>query len=129
MFYAFHYDVQAGDLVTAPKELDMILAAGLVHQVDIMFEDGCNYDVGIQLFQGGAQIWPSTPGRSFRGNATIVSFREYFELTGPSNTIRAVIWTDDASNIGMVVIQFGVLPPEIVQPLSFKALLDAAVGL
>ena len=129
MFYAFHHDVQATELIDAPKILDMGLCGGLIHQVDIMFEDGCNYDVGVQIFQGGSQIWPSQPGQSFRGNATIVSFREFFELSKQNDQLRAVIWTDDAANYGMVVIQFGVLPPEIVQPLSFKSLLDAAAGL
>lgn len=125
MFYATHYDVQAEDLVAAKHEIDIHLTAGVIHQMDIMFEDGCAYDVAVQIFHGGAQIWPSEPGTSFRGNSTIVSFREFFPLLKAVNTLRAVIWTEDAASIGMVVIQFGVLPPEIIQPLSFAGLLQA----
>ena len=129
MFYVFHYDVQAADLASAKHPLDMVLTAGVIHQVDIMFEDGCNYDVAVQLFKGGSQIWPSSEGYSFRGNATIVSFREFYPLKSAINDLRALIWTEDADNIGMIVIQLGILPAEIIQPLSFAELLKAAAGL
>lgn len=125
MFYAFHYDVQAADLVDAKHEMDMTIAGGIIHQIDIMFEDGCNYNVAVQLYQGGSQIWPSEPGTSFRGNSTIVSFREFFPIPKSEDRLTAKIWTEDASSLGMIVIQLGILPEEIIQPISYDALLRA----
>ena len=129
MFYAFHYDVQATDLVTNKHRIDMTLTAGIIHQVDILFENGCNYDVAIQIFKGATQLFPTNPGESFRGNATVISFREFLEIKGAVNEFHADVWTEDTANTGMIVIQFGILARDIIQPLSFKELVKAATAI
>lgn len=128
MFYAFNYTLTTGDIVTAPHRIDMKLSAGIVHQVDILFEDGCNHKAGVQIFRGNHQIWPSNRGAALTGNATIVSFREFEELKPGLNELYALVWGDGTITDVQVIIQLGVLPKAILQPMSFEELLAAAQG-
>jgi len=80
MFYSFKHTVVVSDIETNKYELDLTLAAGVIHQVDILFQDGCDHEAHVQVFQANFQLWPSNRGGSIVGNATVVSFREFLEL-------------------------------------------------
>lgn len=98
-------------------------------QVDVLFQDGCNHVEKVQIFDDNFQVWPSNRGEELRGNATVVSFREFYELT-PGNTIlTAKTWTTLTSDIKEVIIQIGLLPKRIIQPMAFEELLAAAAGI
>ena len=129
MFYVFPYTVTADDLVTAKHRVEMILSAGVIHQVDVLFEKDAAHKVNVQIYQGGHQLWPSNPGVSLKGDATVISFREYHELKGSVNELHALFWTTDAEVLKEVIIQIGILPKRVIQPLSFDELLSAAAGL
>lgn len=129
MFYSFVHTVSDTEVVSAPKRIDMDLTAGVIHQVDIVFENGCDNEAKVQIFQGGHQLWPSNRGSWLAGNATIVSFREFHELRPGKNDLHALVWGDGIIDDVQVIIQVGVLPKAILQPLSFDELLAAATGM
>jgi len=129
MFYTFDHTVTAADIVTAKKELDLRMSAGVIHQVDVLFQDGCDHEVNVQIFQANFQLWPSNRGATMKGNATVISFREFLELEPGGNELTAFIWGDGVVTGKEVVIQIGLLPKRILQPLSFDELLSAAVGI
>ena len=128
MFYVFPHPVVAANIEADPWPLKMKLTAGVVHQVDIVFQDGCDHLVKVQVFHGGHQVWPSNRLKAFEGNATAISFREFYELEYGETELVALIW-GDGSDLAQVVIQIGVLPKRIIQPLSFDELLSAAAGI
>jgi len=128
MFYAFSYTPSAADTEANPHEVKMQLTAGVIHQVDILFQSGCNHETFVQVFDDNFQLWPLNRGGSLKGNATVISFREFYELQ-PGNTIlTAKIWTTLAADFKEVMVQIGALPKRILQPLSFEELLAAAAG-
>jgi len=129
MFFVFSKTPTSGRDKTNPHKLDMKLTGGVVHQVDVLFQDGCNHEEFVQIFKGGQQLWPTNRGEYLRGNATVVSFREFLFLGPGDNLLVAEISTDLTSDIVEVIIQIGVLPKKIIQPLSFDELLAAATGL
>lgn len=129
MFYAFAYTVEAEDLVTAKYKLDFELTAGIIHQVDVLFQKDCAHKINVQIFKGGHQLWPSNRGSAMRGDATIISFREFLELRGALNDLYALIWTTDAGVLKEVIIQIGILPREIIQPISFNQLVETILAL
>ncbi|KKM87698.1 hypothetical protein LCGC14_1266240 [marine sediment metagenome] len=129
MFYSFTHTVTTADIVTAKKRLELPLTAGVIHQVDMLFQDGANHEVNIQIFYANFQLWPSNRGATIKGNATVVSFREFYELTHGSVALHAFIWGDGVVDDIDVVINVGLLPKAILQPLSFDELLAAASGL
>ena len=129
MFYVFSKTPTSGRDKTNPHKLDMKLTGGVIHQVDVLFQDGCNHETYVQIFKGGQQLWPTNREEYLRGNATVVSFREFLLLSPGDNLLVAEISTDLTSDIVEVIIQIGVLPKKIIQPLSFDELLSAATGL
>ena len=129
MFYVFSQLPVSGRDKTDPHSIDMKLTGGVIHQVDVLFQDGCLHKQYVQIFRGGQQLWPTNRGEYLRGNATVVSFREFLPLDPGENLLTAEVSTDLTENIVEVIIQIGVLPKKIIQPLSFDELLAAATGL
>ncbi|MBA7524710.1 hypothetical protein ES705_16852 [subsurface metagenome] len=131
MFYAFTHkcnDSAVSPAYTYPYDLNMDLTAGVIHQVDVLFQAGCSHLVGVQIHQGGHQLWPSNRGAYLRGNATVVSFREFYNLSAGNTDLYAII-DADASIIDIeIIIQIGLLPKRVLQPLSFEELVAAASG-
>ncbi len=129
MFYVFSKTPTSGRDKTNPHKLEMKLGGGVIHQVDVLFQDGCLHQEYVQIFKGGQQLWPTNREEYLRGNATVVSFREFLPLAHGDNLLVAEISTDLTEDIVEVIIQIGVLPKKIIQPLSFDELLAAATGL
>lgn len=128
MFYSFKHTVLTGNIETKKYELAIPLAAGVVHQVDVLFQDGCNHKANVQVFHANFQLWPSNRDSSIVGNATVVSFREFYELVPGLSELKAFIWGDGVITGVEVVINIGVLPKRVLQPMSFEELLKAATG-
>ena len=129
MFYAFSTSITTTDIASAKREVRLPLTAGVIHQVDVLFQDGCDHEVNVQIFQANFQLWPSNRGATMKGNATVISFREFLELEPGSNELTAFIWGNGVVTGKEVVIQIGLLPKRIIQPLSFDELLAAAAGI
>ena len=129
MFYIFSYTPEITDTEADPHEMDLQLTAGIIHQVDILFQNGCNHAEFVQVFDGNHQIWPSNIEEKLRGNATVISFREFYELGKGDNKLVARFWTTLEADFKEVIIQVGILPRKIIQPLSFDELLKAAAGM
>jgi len=129
MFYTFSYTPSASDTKSSPYKLEMQLTAGIIHQVDVLFQNGCNHEEFVQIFNDNVQAWPSNRGEKLRGNATVVSFREFYELSPGNSTLTAVFWTTLTEDFKEITISLGLLPRKVLQPLSFEELLTAAVGI
>jgi hypothetical protein len=128
MFYCFNHTITTADTAAAKHEIEMQLAAGVIHQVDILFEDGCDHEGKVQIFHADHQLWPSNRGEALRGNATVVSFREFYELKAGNSELTAYIWGDGTIEDVEIIIQIGLLSRKIIQPFSFEELLKAALG-
>jgi len=129
MFYVFSLKPTEDKTEANAQELPMKLTGGVIHQVDVVFQDGCAHKTYVKICDNGHQIWPSNRGNYLRGNATVISFREFYELAPGLDTLTAWIWNDCGAAWGEIVIQFGLLPKKVIQPLSFDELLAAAAGL
>ena len=129
MFYSFPYTTVSGDIVSAKHRMNMILTAGIIHQVDVLFQKDAAHLINVQIYHGSHQLWPTNPGNALKGDATVISFREFYELKGASNDLHALIWWEDTETTKEVIIQIGILPKKIIQPLSFDELTAALAGL
>jgi len=128
MFYVFTCTPTADNSEEKPETFKLQLTAGIIHQVDVLFQSGCDHKEFIQLHNDNFQLWPSNRGEELRGNATVISFRDFYELS-PGNTIlTAKVWSTLGSGYKEVIVQVGLLPKRILQPLSFDELLSAATG-
>lgn len=129
MFYVYKTTITTSYIADTPLETTLDLISGVIHQVDVLFEDGCDYEANVQILHGTTQIWPSNPGEAITGNAIAVSFREFYELPPGATDLTLRIWGDGTIDDVQVVVQIGLLPKRILQPLSFDELLAAAMGM
>jgi len=129
MFYVFSLLPTATKTEAQAQPLTMPLAAGIIHQVDVLFQDGCNHLTYVRIFDSNHQLWPTNREEKMRGNATVISFREFYELKSGDSTLTAKIWNGLTVNWAEVIIQIGLLPKRIIQPMSFDELLAAAAGI
>jgi hypothetical protein len=129
MFYIFSYTPSASDTAASPHEIELDLTAGVIHQVDVLFQSGCSHKVFLQIFDGNLQVWPSNRGEKMRGDATIISFREFYNLSPGHNRLTAKIWTTLTTTFYEIILQIGILPKAALQPLSFDELLAAVKGI
>ncbi len=129
MFYVFSKTPVITDTKAAPHKLEMQLSGGVIHQVDVLFQDGCGHKEFVQIFRGGHQLWPTNRGEYLRGNATVISFREFLPMGSGTDLLVAEISTTLTESFKELIIQIGVLSKKVIQPLSFDELLAAAAGL
>ncbi len=125
MFYSFALAVAAGNVESNKAKLNLDLSAGVIHQVDIEFPDTSDNDIRVQIFNSSVQLWPTNRGGAVRGDAAVISFRDFYEIDSASNILRAEAWLTDAAKAGTIFINIGVLPRSILQPFSLAELLRA----
>lgn len=125
MFYSWPIAVAAGNVESNKAKIDMDMSAGVIHQVDIMFPDTCDHDIRVQVFNASFQLWPSNRGGTVRGDAAVISFRDFFEMEAASNTLTAYAWLTNTAKASTIWIHVGVLPRAILQPFSLAELLRA----
>ena len=125
MFYSWPIIVAAGNIASNKATIDMSMSSGIIHQVDIMFPDTCDHDIRVQIFDASFQLWPSNRDGTVRGDAAVVSFRDFYEMRHDNNILRGVAWLTDVSKAGTIWIHIGVLPRSILQPFSLAELLRA----
>jgi len=125
MFYSFPIVVAAGNTAANKAEIDMSMAAGVIHQVDILFPDDCDHNIRVQIFDANFQLWPSNRDAAIRGDATVVSFRDFYGMKSANNTLRGLAWWEDVETAQTIFIQIGVLPRAVLQPFSLAELLRA----
>jgi hypothetical protein len=128
MFYVFSYKPTATILEADAHVIEMHLTVGVIHQIDVLFQSGCAHQTFVKIMKGNTQLWPSNPEEKLRGDATVISFRDFQEITSGDNIFKALVWTTLSGTFYEVIIQIGLLPKKILQPLSFDELLKAATG-
>lgn len=125
MFYVYPIVVGAGNVESNKASVDMPLSSGIIHQVDIVFPDTADHDIRVQIVQSNFQLWPTNRGGTVRGDASVISFRDFFELTNSNNNLTGLAWLTNAAKASTIWIQIGILPRSVLQPFSLAELLRA----
>ncbi|MBU2118759.1 MAG: hypothetical protein KJ954_14320 [Alphaproteobacteria bacterium] len=125
MFYSWPIAVAAGNVESNKASIDMPMSSGVIHQVDIVFPDTADNDIRVQIFDASFQLWPSNRDGTVRGDAAVISFRDFYEMEAANNTLRGVAWLTNVAKACTIWIQIGVLPRSILQPFSLAELLRA----
>ena len=125
MFYSWPFVVAAGNTASNKAEVAMPMSAGVIHQVDILFPDNAEHNVRVQVFDANFQLWPSNRGGNIRGDAAVISFRDFYEMQPDNNILTGYAWWEGTETAVTIWVQIGVLPRSILQPFSLAELLRA----
>lgn len=125
MFYSWPITIAAGNTSSNKAEITMPMSAGVIHQVDILFPDDADHNIRVQVFDANFQLWPSNREGSIRGDASVISFRDFYEMKSANNRLTGYAWWEDTETTTTIWIQIGVLQRAILQPFSLAELLRA----
>jgi len=125
MFYSWPLIVAAENTEENKTQIEMSMSAGVIHQVDILFPDDCDHNIRVQIFDASFQLWPSNRGGTIRGDACVVSFRDFYQMKSANNVLTGFAWWEGTETAQTVWVQIGVLPQAVLQPFSLAELLRA----
>jgi len=130
MIYNFSVSVATTNTATAPLKTTHKLTHGIIHKLDIVFPPGCLGLVGIAIFNGLHQLWPTNPTEYFISDDETISFREHYELIEEPFELYSVGYTMDDTYDHTIVLRIGILPVYILAPWlqSYDERIRAALG-
>ncbi len=116
MLFATTLTVPAGTLQADPASADLVLARGIIHQVDISFLDGPENEVHVIVRRPGLhQLVPTSDG-DVVGNAQTVSAYLREEILEAPFHLVVDAWSPNATYAHEVAVRVHILPPEVIQP-------------
>ena len=118
MFYDFAVTVTAGTTKATPKEQELKLTYGIIHQVEIEFPRGCKGYVSLALDHWEHQFLPTNPDEAFNGDGYTIVIKEHYPLTTTPYSLYARAWSPDAVYNHTITVRIGVLPLSVLQPLK-----------
>ena len=115
MMYVINENVAAGTTQKAPVEVLLTAAPGVIHQVEIVFPDGCNNHVYCAIYRFEHQIFPSNGSEFFIGNDETIRFRDFYELTVNPSVIKILFWAPDTTFDHKITVRLGILDRKFIE--------------
>lgn len=113
MIYSKYISTPIDDYAVNPLRTVLKVCKGLVYKIEVHFPPG---PVGLyhcQIYDGGHQVWPSTPGERFASDGFCISFDDtYLKLAAPFEFTIYTWNTDDTYTHGLVV-RIGMVSSEL----------------
>ena len=113
--YVINKNVPAGTTQKAPVEVLLTAAPGVIHQVEIVFPDGCNNHVYCAIYRFEHQIFPSNGSEYFIGNDETIKFRDFYELKVNPSIIKILLWAPDTTFDHKITVRLGILDSRFVE--------------
>lgn len=116
MLFSTTLTVPAATAQASPASVDLVIARGVIHQVDVSFLDGPENEVHVIVRRPGLhQIVPTSNG-TVVGNAQTVSAFLREEILEPPFELAVDAWSPDATYAHEIAVRVHILPQEIVSP-------------
>ena len=113
MIYSKYILTPITDYVIQPLQTVLIVTSGLVYKVEVDFPPGPSGLLKLQIFDGGHQVWPSTPGEYFVTDGYCISFDDTFlKLVAPFQ-FDIYTWNEDTVHAHGVTVRIGMVSSEI----------------
>lgn len=113
MIYSANITTLKDTFQASPKKTTLKLTKGLVYKLEVDFPSGSAGLMGVAIFDGGLQVWPSNVGQWFTGDNTKLSFEDvYLKEAAP---FLFTIWTyneDDTYN-HLVIVRIGLVSNKV----------------
>ena len=117
MIFSTTLSVPAATARASPATVDLVIAHGIIHHVDISFLDGPENEVHVIVRRPGLhQIVPTNEG-DIVGNSRTVAVFLWEPVEGPPYQLVVDAWSPDASYAHEIAVDVHVLPREVIAPL------------
>lgn len=100
---------------TSPKKTVMKVTRGLVYKVEFYFAYGSAGLAGVAVFDGLYQVWPSSIGVFFLGDAQLISFDDlYLKDTAPYE-LQVYTYNEDTLYPHSIGVRIGLVSSDAFQ--------------
>ncbi|MBA7568657.1 hypothetical protein ES708_10391 [subsurface metagenome] len=113
MRYRGALKIDAGQTQADPALADLDLCAGVISEVEILFPAGHSGLTYLQIWYLGRQIFPTSPGATFRGDGSVIEFGEQWVIQEVPHRLQLRGWAPDAELPHTIFVGISVQPLEI----------------
>lgn len=115
MIYTANIKTAKDTAQTALQKTTILVTKGLVYKVEFYFPFGSAGLLGVAVFDGLFQVWPSTVGEFFIGEGQVVAFDDlYLKETAPFQ-FQCYTYNEDDAYEHMVSVRIGLVSREVFQ--------------
>ncbi len=118
MYYSYLFSVPAATPELAPYRQTLKLTKGIIHRVELSFPPGCVALVKCRFRRGLHQVWPTNRDEVFAWDAVQIAWNDFEPLEEAPYELLFEAWSPAAIYEHSIAVRLGILPREIVQPVS-----------
>ncbi len=100
---------------TAPKLTRIHVSKGLVYKVEFNFPTGSAGLMGVAVFDGLYQVWPSTVGQWFIGEDQLISFEDMYLKEAAPFELQCYTYNEDDTYSHSVAVRIGLVGKDVFQ--------------
>lgn len=100
---------------TGPKKTTIHVTKGLVYKVEFYFPSGSAGLMGVAIFDGLYQVWPSSVGEFFIGEDQVISFDDMYLKEAEPFEFQAYTYNTDDTYPHEVSVRIGLVSKEVFQ--------------
>ncbi len=113
MIYTANISTAKDTAVTALKRTNITVTKGLVYKVEFYFPAGSAGLMGLAVSDGLYQVWPSSVGEFFIGEAQVISFDDmYLKESAPYN-FQCYTYNTDDTHAHSLSVRIGLVSKEV----------------
>ncbi len=113
MIYTANITTSKDTAVTSLKRTDITVTKGLVYKIEFYFPPGSAGLMGVAVFDGLYQVWPSTVGEFFIGEDQVISFDDMYLKENPPFSLQAYTYNTDDTHSHLVSVRIGLVSKEV----------------
>lgn len=123
MIYTANISTPKDTEQTALKKTSINVTKGLVYKVEFYFPSGSAGLMGVAVFDGLYQVWPSSVGEFFTGEDQVISFDDMYLKEAAPFEFQCYTFNIDETYPHFVSVRIGLVSKEVFQAryLPFKS--------
>lgn len=113
MIYTANITTKLDTAKTALKKTTIKVTTGLVYKVEFYFPSGSAGLMGVAVFDGLYQVWPSSVGEFFIGEDQMISFDDMYLKESAPFEFQCYTYNEDDTNPHFVSVRIGLVSSDV----------------
>ncbi len=113
MIYTANITTDAKTWKTDLKTTRITVTKGLVYKVEFFFPSGSHGMMGVAVFDGLYQVWPSSVGEFFIGEDMVIPFDDMYLMESAPYEFQVYTYNEDDTHKHMVAVRIGLVSSEV----------------
>lgn len=113
MIYTANITTDAKEDSAELKKTTINVTKGLVYKVEFYFPPGSAGLMGVAVFDGLFQVWPSNVGEFFTGDDVVISFDDMYLKNAAPFQFQCYTYNEDDTNDHVVGVRIGLVSKDV----------------